>query len=719
MEGFEIPMGADFSAMQAAFDAIIAAVNRMGDRIVAALDRSSAAALKTSSSMGQLKSGSTTAGNAAEAAGQKADGLGKKLVTVAKGAIAVGGAIGGVTAAMGHVATIMTALSSNNFGTMLENLSKIGRGLKSAMTSVWGALQKLGQDKSLWKIAAGAALGLTSVLALRGAFRAVTGSLGLLRSSVTSVFRGIVNSAQAAGRAVKSAFSGVASLPGRLLSLPGVPLAGVLSAAGAMALLVTQMKAGGQLAGEMENLSIAFEALTGSGEDASKMLATLRENWLRTGVDIKQQAPSIQKFLALGFSQADALKLQNNILDIAGAIGMSASEASLLGTALAQVKAKGVVSMEELRQQIAEKGVPVFETLAAKLGVTQSALIKLVEDGKVQANSLISIFLNMEGALGKFRGGAERMGGTFLGLLSRVRAAWEIVRAEVMKPINDALKPILEMSISRIEGMMEKAKEMGAGIGKAVSMVVKAFEMGKVGDVLKVGLRIAILGIGEGLLRSFRGAVAFLATALPPIFQLAIAKIRDPQFWRGIGQLFEGIGNGIVAQIQQALGNKTAALAARAAGSQQREEGLRNIQNAGNVDAGAILKTIFQVAALNAKTAMGGPISAELQKAMDELNGLLESFRRRMEAELSADEIFGVKGSKSPGEGNVNKESPMSAATKAVAPAVMSLTRIGGGGFSQTVFTGLVGETRKLNSTAKQILAAVSKPAPQRTAVYG
>lgn len=710
MDGFEIPIGADFSAMQAAFDRINASVIAMGDKIVAALEKSSAAAMKTTGSMGKLTQGSNAVGTAADQIGTKSEGAGKKIMTLAHGAIALGGAMGNVSHAIGGVGQIMTALSSNNFGNMLTNLMKIGNGLKSAMSAVWSAMTRLGESNSLLKIAAGAAAGVAGVLLLRQAFRTVTGSINLLKNSVTAVFRGMVNAAKSAAGAIGNAFRGVASLPGKMLSLPGLPLVGILSAAGAMALLVTQLKAGGQTAGEVERLGVAFTALTGSGAGANTILTSMRENWLKTGTAISQQAPTIQKFLALEFSSGDALKLQKNILDVAGAVGMTADEANLLGTALAQVKAKGVVSMEELRQQIAEKGVPVFEALATKLGVTQAALIKMVGDGKVAASELIDIFLNMEGSLAKFKGGAERMGGTFLGLMARMQGAWSLLRAEFMTPVIDALKPILENGIARIQTLMTKAKELGEKVGNAISIVFTAFRDGSAMELFETGLAVAFEGAIDILKRGLRGVVAFLATALPPIFETLGAKLSDPSFWDGISLLLQSAAAAFGAEINKALGRDGLAESFKLQSEMQGRHGAMLIGQSGNPDSGAVIKAAIEQAAEDFEKAAGGPASDDYQKAADKYYNVV----KRLQATVDADKIFGElfkpKTNSIPGGSRTEDNSPLATVNRAVQPAVMSLTRIGGGGFAASVMGSQLAETRKQTSLLKKIADQGARP---------
>lgn len=125
------------------------------------------------------------------------------------------------------------------------------------------------------------------------------------------------------------------------------------------------------------------------------------------------------------------------------------------------------VSMEELRQQIAEKGVPVFDALAQKIGVSTGEVIKLVSEGKVASDVLLSIFENFEGPFAKFEGGAEKLGGTLQGVFNRIRASIQLVFRSLGDPIRDALNVSFGPIINDVERLKEAASLFGKEIGFA------------------------------------------------------------------------------------------------------------------------------------------------------------------------------------------------------------------------------------------------------------
>jgi tape measure domain-containing protein len=536
------------------------------------------------------------------------------------------------------------------------------------------------------------------------------------RIAAQTAFRAITGTARAAASSIRSAFSGLKS------ALPGAGmvggLIGVAGTAGAIAAAVSQFKVGSDIAAHFERTRISLVALTGSAAEAERVLMEMRRIWQLTGMTVEDQAATIQKFIALGFSPDDSLKLQRNILDIAGAVGMTASNAELLGSALAQVKAKGVVSMEELRQQIAEKGIPVFEELAAKIGVTEGALIAMVSNGEVKAKELLEIFLNMEGSFSRFRGCAERMGTTFTGLVGSLRAAWQLLLADFAAPINDALKPMLRDGIAAFTAMRAQAAGIGRSIGDALLAAFALVKGGRTKEVLGAVGSVAFQSAVEVLMRGLRGAVAFLATALPPIFDAAVATLKDPRFWKGIGNLLSGIGKLFAAEILAVLpgfGNKSKAASLRQQGLTEQYVAEGQIQSSGRgVDMAEVISSALGKGGVAAAAAASGPISKDLKDAFSKWKEISDSVvgevRRMNQASASPDAAPAVARA-----GFV--EGVAGAIGEAMTVAVGSMARIGGGGYGLRI-NPMVTQQQRSNEYLRSIDKRLAAAPRQTTAVF-
>jgi hypothetical protein len=356
--------------------------------------------------------------------------------------------------------------------------------------------------------------------------------------------------------------------------------------------------------------------------------------------------------------------------------------------------------MEELRQQIAEKGIPVFEALAAKLNVTKGALIKMVSDGKVPAEALLDIFMNMEGTFGKFVGGADRMGLSFVGLVSRLKGAWSLFLAEFAAPIIDHLKPILNNAIGMLESWRQKAREAGTAIGRALLAAFALIQDGKALELFRAGFRFAIAGAMDLLDRGLRSAIAFLGTALPPIFSAATSILRDPQLWQGISVFLRGAAVGFGAEIRDALGQGSLANSMREQSKQDQVLGGALVSRAGGdtnmLD--TISKAIFDGAAA-AVNAGSGIASPEFEEAKSNLKDLLGTMAKQVAALKKQFEITNPQGTTDAPTGG---ETPAVESKKKMETLTTSLGRVGGGGFGMS-FSPMITEAKRTNTLLTKI----------------
>lgn len=403
---------------------------------------------------------------------------------------------------------------------------------------------------------------------------AVVGMFTRIKAAASGLSgRGFVDMANAAGllnNPLGMAISRLDSFRSLLSGLPGfvaplIAAVGFLAAAflGVGAAISTTFAAM-QAAGPVQAAELGLQTVTGSAEQASAVLTELRENAKRTGADLGASLDTGLKFIGLGFSPAEAVKLNASIQDIAGTLGMSSARAAELGNALAQVQSKGVVSMEELRQQIAEKGVPVFEELAKKMKVSQGELIKMVSEGKVASKELIDIFLNLEGGFAKFAGGAERGAAKLPGAIARLKANYSDLLVTMGEPINDAVTPILNSISDAMGGLQGTAATIGQTIADGITSIAPTLTAFVDEAAAKVQGFLAMVnsetGLGEAWARNIwatfvslgLSAVEQITAGFATIGQLlaraavdlieTIAIVTTPEFWATMGGTLGNIG---------------------------------------------------------------------------------------------------------------------------------------------------------------------------------
>jgi tape measure domain-containing protein len=698
---FDVPIGADLGP----FHQALAELNRAVRDLAASINKAFAPAKQAAREMGRVTQTATVET-------QKSSKSFKDLAKAAFGTIA---AVAGVASSLATVAqaapTIMRL--TRMMGPML------GAALRSARSAIAGVgtqLRAVMANPTFRKIAIGAIAATAAIGGTIVAVKTAGATFRMLGTIARGVFNGINAAGRATGNALRSSLGGLKNL------IPGAgggsmlgPLAGLLGAGAAIALIVSQLKSGSDLAGQFESAQVAIGSLTGSLAGANQMIDEMKALTMQTGVEFASQTKNVQKFVALDFSPAEALKLQSNILDVAGALGLTQDEASLLGSALAQVKSKGSVAMEELRQQIAEKGVPIFKALAGVMGVSQKRLTEMVSAGEVPADRLLNIFLNMEGAFARFKGGAANLGKTWSGVINRIKAAWQFLVAEFAAPINDALKPMLEEAIEKLNSLREIAKSAGQAIGDAMLAAFAMIKSGQTLNMLRLGINVAFQSGVDVLFRGLRGAIAFLSTSLPPILDAAFAKLKDPQFWVGVVTIFQGLGQLLAAEILDALpgrANREKAALKRGGADISLDAGRGIIASAGQGDLGKVLADALIAGGVAAKAAAGGPASPEFAAALAEWNKAAGKMKGTIETLKQKSAIPAPKpvtpSAKEPEDFTSKNKEGFSLAT--------SLARIGGGGFGMIVGP-IVTQQQRTNQLLGRIDSTLKKnasPAPAR-----
>jgi tape measure domain-containing protein len=139
---------------------------------------------------------------------------------------------------------------------------------------------------------------------------------------------------------------------------------------------------------------LSFANFFGGQVQGAKVLQETRELALKYGFDLEDTIGAMQRFGAAGFSAENSKGLLRIGADLK-ALGRSGQDIKGVYLALSQIKGKGVLSAEELTQQLGERGVNVgmvWQEIADKLGIvgtaSQSAITKvqkLQRAGKISA----------------------------------------------------------------------------------------------------------------------------------------------------------------------------------------------------------------------------------------------------------------------------------------------------------------------------------------------
>lgn len=174
---------------------------------------------------------------------------------------------------------------------------------------------------------------------------------------------------------------------------------------------------------EMEMTRSSFTTLLKSGDEANKMLETLRQYANFTPFEFSQLTAATKKMLAFGFSAkeitTDFMGIGTGLLDVVGnassALGAGQEGIDRITRALGQMRGLARVSAEDMNQLI-DVGVQGYQILAEQLGMTVKEVRDAMKAGQLDAETGIKALL--QGMMQQYGGGMASFSQTAEGMSS-------------------------------------------------------------------------------------------------------------------------------------------------------------------------------------------------------------------------------------------------------------------------------------------------------------
>jgi tape measure domain-containing protein len=261
------------------------------------------------------------------------------------------------------------------------------------------------------------------------------------------------------------------------------------------------------VAQEMLALRLQFDSLGKSGKDNLEKIGKVAQ---RTGSDFRETAKlaaAIQGGLISTPLEGDALAITEKITKINQAMQLSPEIAQRFETAMTQMFAKGVVSMEELRQQAAEAVPAIIPAFASSQNLSVGQLTAKVSAGEVSSYEAVPKALD---ALVKMSSGAYEEGLKSLpASMNRINNSILSVNAAFGKLPLDMIAGLTYQIANLVESLTPAAKALAPFAGALTAI-----------GLIQLGGFIARMGIvsgGIGLLT--KGLKAFYATSAQGLTQ--------------------------------------------------------------------------------------------------------------------------------------------------------------------------------------------------------
>jgi len=210
---------------------------------------------------------------------------------------------------------------------------------------------------------------------------------------------------------------------------------------------------------EMENISRKLTVTLGA-QGTAGALAFARDTADKLGLSYIDLASSFGSFTAAATAAKIPLQVQKDLFAAVAkagmVLGLSNDEVKGSLLALQQMASKGVVSMEELRQQLGERLPIALSAAAIGLGKSQAQLIKLVESGKLTASEFFPALTKGLDELTANIGGVETAAQSF----GKLQTAW----VDLQTSFGTSILPDVVNGVKALAAVLDGFKADQAGL---------------------------------------------------------------------------------------------------------------------------------------------------------------------------------------------------------------------------------------------------------------
>ena len=381
-----------------------------------------------------------------------------------------------------------------------------------------------------------------------------------------------------------------------------------------------------------------------------------------------------------------------------------------------------------------QSGRPVGEALARlqELGVISGDVRSRIEELQKSGAAGNEVWQVAAGALGRFSGAMDAQSRTWNGKLSTFKDNVSMAMAEFGKPIMDALKPYLNSASNMAARLGKSAAAFGQRIAESIKFISAAFSSGQVGALLGSSIKLGFINATNFLWRSLNGIFAASGQYMIENFRTAVEMVNiltKADFWKGMGNAIIGVFLDAIAFFQKGLAAALEAVRPLAEMIGQGDKvssakktlndsaGILREEASGYYDqaSGQLAPMINQVTE-RLKTAwanIGERFAAAYANAGDlidpnaaaaEVRTIMDLIKEMMKITQTELDAANAKMKAETAGGDDTKKSPLQKVGAAMQPAVMSLTRVGGGGFSATVMSGMAAPLRSIAADMKQVV---------------
>lgn len=345
-------------------------------------------------------------------------------------------------------------------------------------------------------------------------------------------------------------------------------------------------RAGVEFNAKMETYETAFTTLLGSGEEAQRVMAQIREDAAKTPFDVDSLTSANQALVAAGVDADAARKDVLNLANAIAATGGGSAELSRMAANMQGIRNTGKATAMDIRQ-FANAGINIYGLLADAMGVTTAEAAEMevsyedltrafalaAESGGVYENALEKQSQTFNGRISTLKDNATQLAGALTEDLFTMLSGdalpmvmdWVATLLEAaqtggiegaLSAAQDILSTLINTFIDNIPAMMDTGISLLLGVIDGISgaipaildtavRVISALIQGIINNlpqILETGSRI-LINLATGLIKM----IPTLVAQLPQIISAIINAFKNTN-WASIGMnIVSGIWDGIVS----------------------------------------------------------------------------------------------------------------------------------------------------------------------------
>lgn len=221
---------------------------------------------------------------------------------------------------------------------------------------------------------------------------------------------------------------------------------------------------GSSLAANREASRMSFATLFGDEKEADGFIQNVTDFANKTPFMFDDLTSMSKVLKTYGYEVNELLPTMQKIGDAGAALGLDQSGMSAIATYLGRMKSTGKVTMEYLNPLL-ERGIPVWDYLAAASGKTNKEVQEMVSKGLVPGEKAAAALADYMGA--DFAGSMEKQAKTYAGLTSTLQGMQDEMDVAMGEGYNEQRKLGIQAEVDWLSGDSgDKMKEANRLVGE-------------------------------------------------------------------------------------------------------------------------------------------------------------------------------------------------------------------------------------------------------------